>query len=88
MIWIGIIVVAHRPSLLPIECFSEDTGLALDSGQLPLSARNGFKLGHLEEVKVVTSSLYVNLRRDHQHNPLSTIMLIFPNARREHALAS
>ena len=46
----------HRPSLLPIGWLSEDSGLAPDSRQLQLGAGNGFKLGHLEEVKVVTRS--------------------------------
>ncbi len=44
----------HRPSLLPIEWLSEALGLAQRGRQRPLRAGNLFKLGHLEEVKVVT----------------------------------
>ena len=44
----------HRPSLLPIEWLSEALGLARGGGQLPPQAENLVKLGHLEEVKVVT----------------------------------
>jgi hypothetical protein len=44
----------HRPSLLPIEWLSEALGLAQRGGQPPLRAGNLVKLGHLEEVKVVT----------------------------------
>ncbi len=47
----------HRPSLLPIEWFSEASGLARGRWQqLPMSsfAENLVKLDHLEEVKVVT----------------------------------
>ena len=55
----------HRPSLLPIEWLSEALGLAQRGGQLPLRAGNFSKLGHLEEVKVVTRSPLVNQRRDH-----------------------
>ena len=55
----------HRPSLLPIEWLSEAFGLAQRGGQLPLRAGKFFKLGHLEEVKVVTRSPLVNQRRDH-----------------------
>jgi hypothetical protein len=47
----------HRPSLLPIECFSEASGLAAGSWQQHPAAGNLFKLEHLEEVKVVTRSL-------------------------------
>ena len=55
----------HRPSLLPIEWLSEASGLAQRGGQLPLRAGKLSKLGHLEEVKVVTRSPLVNQRRDH-----------------------
>src|SRR5487761_231696 len=55
----------HRPSLLPIEWLSEAFGLAQRGGQLPLRAGKLSKLGHLEEVKVVTRSPLVNQRRDH-----------------------
>src|SRR3954470_4155296 len=55
----------HRPSLLPIEWLSEAFGLAQGGGQLPPRAGKLSKLGHLEEVKVVTRSPLVNQRRDH-----------------------
>ena len=42
------------PSLLPIEWLSEALGLAQRGRQRPLRAGNLVKLGHLEEVKVVT----------------------------------
>ena len=44
----------HRPSLLPIEWLSEALGLAQKGRQRPFRAGNLVKLGHLEEVKVVT----------------------------------
>ncbi|TVY39293.1 hypothetical protein LAWI1_G003728 [Lachnellula willkommii] len=44
----------HRPSLLPIEWLSEAFGLAQDEWQHLSRAGKLFKLGHLEEVKVVT----------------------------------
>jgi hypothetical protein len=44
----------HRPSLLPIEWLSEAFGLILGSGQLLPGVEKLVKLGHLEEVKVVT----------------------------------
>ena len=44
----------HRPSLLPIEWLGEAFGLAQGSWQRPPRAENLVKLGHLEEVKVVT----------------------------------
>jgi hypothetical protein len=44
----------HRPSLLPIEWLSEALGQAQRGRQRPLRAGNLVKLGHLEEVKVVT----------------------------------
>jgi len=44
----------HRPSLLPIEWLSEALGLAQEGRQRPPRAGNLVKLGHLEEVKVVT----------------------------------
>ena len=44
----------HRPSLLPIEWLSEISGLALRTRQRDLIAEKLLKLGHLEEVKVVT----------------------------------
>ena len=44
----------HRPSLLPIEWLSEALGLALGSRQRHLRDEKLVKLGHLEEVKVVT----------------------------------
>lgn len=44
----------HRPSLLPIEWFSEASGLARGRWQQRPSAKNLVKLDHLEEVKVVT----------------------------------
>ena len=44
----------HRPSLLPIEWLSEAFGLAQRGRQRPLRAGKLVKLGHLEEVKVVT----------------------------------
>jgi len=44
----------HRPSLLPIEWLSEVSGLALGSRQRHPIAEKLIKLGHLEEVKVVT----------------------------------
>src|ERR1700723_4619577 len=55
----------HRPSLLPIEWLSESFGLAQRGWQRPLRAGKLSKLGHLEEVKVVTRSPLVNQRRDH-----------------------
>src|ERR1700709_2907539 len=55
----------HRPSLLPIEWLSEASGLAQRGRQRPLRAGKLSKLGHLEEVKVVTRSPLVNQRRDH-----------------------
>lgn len=47
----------HRPSLLPIEWLSEALGLARGDGQPSPQAENLVKLGHLEEVKVVTRFL-------------------------------
>ena len=44
----------HRPSLLPIEWLSEAFGLAQGGWQRPPRAGKLVKLGHLEEVKVVT----------------------------------
>jgi hypothetical protein len=44
----------HRPSLLPIEWLSEAFGLAPGGRQRPPRAGKFVKLGHLEEVKVVT----------------------------------
>ncbi len=44
----------HRPSLLPIEWLSETSGSALGSRKRHLVAEKLVKLGHLEEVKVVT----------------------------------
>src|SRR6201999_4318796 len=55
----------HRPSLLPIEWLSEASGLAQGGRQRPPRAGKLSKLGHLEEVKVVTRSPLVNQRRDH-----------------------
>jgi hypothetical protein len=46
----------HRPSLLPIEWLSEAFGLAQGGRQRPPRAGKLVKLGHLEEVKVVTRS--------------------------------
>src|ERR1700710_3298454 len=59
----------HRPSLLPIEWLSEAFGLAQRGRQRPLRAGKLSKLGHLEEVKVVTRSPLVNQRRDHYKKP-------------------
>ena len=44
----------HRPSLLPIEWFSEVLGLWSLRGNISLIVRRLLKLDHLEEVKVVT----------------------------------
>ncbi len=44
----------YRPSLLPIEWLSETSGLALGSRRRHPVAEKLVKLGHLEEVKVVT----------------------------------
>src|SRR5438552_8392493 len=44
----------HRPSLLPIEWLSEAFGLAPGGWRQPPRAGKLVKLGHLEEVKVVT----------------------------------
>ncbi|KAF2422595.1 hypothetical protein EJ08DRAFT_596781, partial [Tothia fuscella] len=44
----------HRPLLVPIEWLSESFGLVQRSRQRPLRAGKFVKLGHLEEVKVVT----------------------------------
>ena len=44
----------HRPSLLPIEWLSEAFGLGPKSGQPHFGLEKSVKLGHLEEVKVVT----------------------------------
>ena len=44
----------HRPSLLPIEWLSEVSGLASKTRQREFVAEKLIKLGHLEEVKVVT----------------------------------
>ena len=44
----------HRPSLLPIEWLSEAFGPAQREWQHSLRAGKLYKLGHLEEVKVVT----------------------------------
>jgi hypothetical protein len=49
----------HRPSLFPIEWFSEVFGWHFSESQ------KSNKLGHLEEIKVVTRYSYVNLRVDH-----------------------
>ena len=58
----------HRPSLVPIEWLSEASGSAQRRGQLHLRAENLVKLGHLEELKVVTRFPQVNLRKDHYRN--------------------
>ena len=55
----------HRPSLLPIEWLSEAFGLPGGGRQRPPQSGKLSKLGHLEEVKVVTRSPLVNQRRDH-----------------------
>ena len=47
----------HRLSLLPIEWLSEPLGSASGSRQRHLVAENLCKLGHLEEVKVITRYL-------------------------------
>src|SRR5271155_3089384 len=68
----------HRPSLLPIEWLSEAFGLAQGGRQRPPRAGKLSKLGHLEEVKVVTRSPLVNQRRDHyrtRKNPETTVNL-------------
>ena len=44
----------HRPSLLPIEWFSEIFGLAPSRPHGSVGAEKLLKLDHLEEVKVVT----------------------------------
>ena len=44
----------HRPSLLPIEWLSETSGLITGAQQCALVVEKLVKLGHLEEVKVVT----------------------------------
>ena len=44
----------HRPSLLPIEWLGEAFGLALWQVATPAETEKLSKLGHLEEVKVVT----------------------------------
>src|SRR5271167_1185312 len=44
----------HRPSLLPIEWLGEAFGLAQGGRQRPPRAGKFVKLGHLEDVKVVT----------------------------------
>ena len=44
----------HRPSLLPIEWFSEIFGLAPSRPHGRVGAEKLLKLDHLEEVKVVT----------------------------------
>ena len=44
----------HRPSLLPIEWLSEASGASLRDWQRSLGDAKLVKLGHLEEVKVVT----------------------------------
>jgi hypothetical protein len=48
----------HRPSLLPIEWLSEVSGSAAESRQRHSAAEKLIKLGHLEEVKVVTRFSY------------------------------
>ena len=50
------VLCTHRPSLLPIEWFSEILGLvaARLATDLPLFAEKTIELDHLEEVKVVT----------------------------------
>jgi hypothetical protein len=44
----------HRPSLQPIEWLSEAFGLAQGGRKRPPRAGKLVKLGHLEDVKVVT----------------------------------
>ena len=44
----------HRPSLLPIEWLSETSGLVACDRQRKRAAEKLVKLGHLEEVQVVT----------------------------------
>jgi hypothetical protein len=51
----------HRPSLLPIEWLSEAFGLARGGWQRPPRAGKLVKLGHLEEVKVVTRLIFLRL---------------------------
>ena len=60
-------------------------GLAQRGGQLPLRAGNFSKLGHLEEVKVVTRSPLVNQRRDHYrvYNSQTHVNLTFSLLRRD-----
>src|ERR1700684_1672746 len=52
----------HRPSLLPIEWLSEAFGLAQEGWQRSARAGKLVKLGHLEEVKVVTRFSYQRLQ--------------------------
>jgi hypothetical protein len=70
----------HRPSLLPIEWLSEAFGLAQGGWQRPPRAGKLVKLGHLEEVKVVTrfpvaiynksAGIYDSFRSVHLLKPL------------------
>ena len=52
---VGSALYTHRPSLLPIEWLNEAFKLARRDEQRPRRAVKFVKLGHLEEVKVVTS---------------------------------
>ena len=54
----SVALCTHRPSLLPIEWLSEAFGLAPGGRQRPPRAGKFVKLGHLEEVKVVTRFLW------------------------------
>ena len=47
----------HRPSLLPIGCAGEMSGLVAVGGSPPSAAENFIKPSHLEEGEVVTRFL-------------------------------
>ena len=50
----------HRPSLLPIGCAGEASGLTADGGSPPPAVGNLVKPSHLEEGEVVTRFAFGN----------------------------
>ena len=67
------LLFVHSPSLLPIEWFSKVLRLVLLShASVRSTIEKKAKLDHLAEVKVVTRSPRVNLRKDHYRMLLDT----------------
>jgi hypothetical protein len=69
----------HRPSLLPIEWLSEAFGLAQGGWQRPPRAGKLVKLGHLEEVKVVTRfPSTISLNQEQMNDSFRSVHLLKP----------